>query len=92
VGRIKVSLQWEGDRSRRRYRFAVPQKGGEVRGQVDDSATRPVYAVQHCVVDTVDGRIVLPPTTDEDQADDLAARLNAGMVEPERTEEGGDQR
>ncbi|HEY3552409.1 MAG TPA: hypothetical protein VGK66_01860 [Solirubrobacterales bacterium] len=83
MGRLKVSLQWEGGRSRRRYRFAVPQEKGEVSGQVDDSATGPVYAVQHCVVDTFDGRIVLPPTTDEAQADDLAARLNAGMVEGE---------
>lgn len=82
MGRLKLSLQWEGGRRSRRYRFTVPDEKGEVRGQVDNSATEPVYAIQHCVVDTFDGRIVLPPTTDEDQAEDLAARLNAAMVDP----------
>lgn len=91
MGRLKLSLQWEGGRSRRRYSFAVPQEKGEVRGEIDDSAAGPVYAVQHCVVDTFDGRIVLPPTTDEDRADDLAARLNAAMVEPEQ-KEGGERK
>jgi hypothetical protein len=81
VGRLKLSLQWESGRRSRRYRFAVPEEKGEVRGEVDDSAMEPVYSVQHCVVDTFDGRIVLPPTTDEDQAEDLAARLNTAMVE-----------
>jgi hypothetical protein len=61
-----------------------------IRGEVDDSAIGPVYAVQHCVVDTFDGQIVLPPTTDQEQAEDLTARLNAAMVEPEEEQVGGE--
>jgi hypothetical protein len=46
---------------------------------------------QHCVVDTSDGRIVLPPTTDEEQAEDLAARLNARDGSSRRDREGVNQ-
>jgi hypothetical protein len=89
MGRLTLSLQWEG-RHNRRYHFTVPQEKGEVRGEVDDSAIAPVYAVQHCVVDTFDGQIVLPPTTHQEQAEDLTARLNAAMVEPEEEQVGGE--
>jgi hypothetical protein len=80
---LKLSLRWEAGRAGRSFSFSLPRRGGEPRGEVDDSARAPIYAVQHCVVDTWDGRILLPPTNDEERAEDLAARLN-DTTEPER--------
>lgn len=59
-----------------RSSFRARSERGEIRGEVDHSALGPMYAVQHCVVDTYSGQVVLPPTHDEDRAQELAARLN----------------
>lgn len=77
---LKFSLRWEDRRGRRRWSFTVPSEEGEVRGEVDDSLEAPVYEVQHCVVDTFDGRIIVSPTSNEARAEELAARLNAAQV------------
>lgn len=79
---LKLSLRWQGGRAGHNYSFAIPRDKGEVRGEVDDSATAPLYAVQHCVVDTYSGEVVLAPTNDEDRAEDLAERLNRRDVRP----------
>lgn len=71
---IRLVLRLESGRTHR-YSFRVPSDKGELRGEVDDSATAPIYAVQHCVVDTSSGEVVLAPTNDEDRAQELAARL-----------------
>jgi hypothetical protein len=81
VGVFRFSFRWEDRQGRRRWSFTVPADNGEVRGEVDDSLTVPVYEVQHCVVDTYDGRIIISPTSNRDKADELAARLNAAQVE-----------
>lgn len=81
MGVLKFSLRWEDRRGRRRWSFTVPADKGEIRGEVDDSLTAPVFEVQHCVVDTFDGRIVISPTGSEDKAEELAARLNAAQIE-----------
>lgn len=60
----------------------MPADKTEIRGEVDDSMTSPVYEVQHCVVDTYDGRIIISPTGSEDKAEELAAQLNTALVEP----------
>jgi hypothetical protein len=67
-----------------RYSFSVPRDKGELMGEVDDSATSPLYAVQHCVVDTSTGEVVLSPTQEESRAQEVAARLNRvnGQREP----------
>lgn len=83
MGGFKFSLRWESREGRRRWSFTVPADKGEIRGEVDDSLTSPVYEVQHCVVDTYDGRVIISPTSNEDKAEELAARLNAAQVEPE---------
>ena len=85
---LKLTLRWEGGRGGRRFSFSLPVQGGELRGEVDDSATAPLYAVQHCVVDTNDGYIILPPTSDEDGAEALAGRLNDAALEPPTPEPG----
>jgi hypothetical protein len=84
LGWFKFSLRWEGREGRRRWSFTVPTESGEIRGEVDDSLTSPVYAVQHCVVDTYDGRVLISPTSNKDKAEELAARLNAAELKPER--------
>ena len=81
MGTLKLSLRWEGSAGRA-LGFSLPRGRGEIRGEVNDSATSPVYAVQHCAVDTGDGRIIVPPTSDEDGAEELAALLNGALVEP----------
>jgi hypothetical protein len=79
---LKLSLRWEGRRAGRAFGFRLPSGGAEVRGEVDDAATAPLYAVQHCVVDTYSGEVLLAPTHDEERAEDLAARLNDATGEP----------
>lgn len=79
---FRLALRWEDRRGRRRWSFTVPADKGEIRGEVDDSLTVPVYEVQHCVVDTYDGQIIISPTSNRDKADELAARLNAAQVQP----------
>lgn len=82
MGVFRFSLRWEDRRGRRRWSFTVPAEKGEIRGEVDDSLTSPVYEVQHCVVDTYDGRIIISPTSNEDKAEELAAQLNAALIGP----------
>lgn len=60
----------------------MPADKGEIRGEVDDSLASPVYEVQHCVVDTYDGRVIISPTSNEEKAEELAARLNAAQIDP----------
>lgn len=82
MARVKLCLRWESGDASRRFSFRLPRSGGDLRGEVDDSAAAPIYAVQNCVVDTSDGRIVLPPTNDKDGAEELAARLNGAALDP----------
>lgn len=84
MGLFRFSFRWEGQEGRRRWSFTLPADQGEIRGEVDDSLTSPVYEVQHCVVDTYDGRMIISPTSNEEKAEELAARLNAAQVEPEQ--------
>lgn len=73
----------------RRLREAklIPPDGGEVRGELDPSGNRPIYAVQHCVVDLSNGQIVVSPSENEDLANEVAARLNQA-IEPPSSGEG----
>lgn len=80
---LKLTFRWEGGRGRR-FNFSLPRHDGDLRGEVDDSAGAPLYAVQHCVVDTYDGRIVLAPTNNEEGAEELAGRLNGFGLQPPR--------
>jgi len=82
LGLFRFSLRWESREGQRRWSFTVPSESGEIRGEVDDSLTSPVYAVQYCVVDTYDGRVIISPTGNEEKVEELAARLNAAQVEP----------
>jgi len=82
MGAFRFSLRWDDRLGRRRWRFTVPTDDGEIRGEVDDSLTAPAFEVQHCVVDTYDGRLMISPTSNRDKADELAARLNAAQIEP----------
>jgi len=81
---MKLSISLEAAAGPR-YSFSAPKDKGEVTGEVDHSATTAIYAVQHCVVDTYSGKVVLPPTHDEGRAEEIAARLNrvAEIRDPE---------
>lgn len=86
---MMVSFSIRLELGHRRHSFSLSSGNGEIRGEVDDSASAPLYLVQHCVVDTHSGQVVLAPTHSQDRAEDLAARLNSAMIEPPAPESGG---